>query len=341
MIWYAGSMDQLKQAGKYFAENPFVADVHTFDVLLKDGRKIELAPLTGKRARSKRSYALIYDEEREMKAQILMDSRGTINHNPDPHILHLTTPGIGTPAEDTHDRLQAKGTECCRPYTGGAEDHFMNPELIESDRAEMPKWWFDIEYGCVWTVPGGPAFPNLREVSPDEPVATIMDAWGVDLNGEAVGFVAVHVGLTPDRNLAVLEERVFPHSTDLAWVKELHYVNVEDGGYNTGYAELAAQHGAARAPSTLADQSKRVAKIQGVPLIAAPIGLRVTKEIREASLEELVTSGKIDLHTRHYLAAFTIGAGALLFSGQSVYGSRRKRLTPLLQAEHDREMMHK
>jgi hypothetical protein len=332
-VWRAGSDDQVATARKYFRRNPFVVPGKggvTHDaVRTLNGGEISLGPLTEKRAHSRRTGMLVYDEERDMAEEDFNGSKGMCSAHPNPIKLHGSTSLAGSVFEKTVDRLRPAGQVHEQTYD---QIPFLNQHEIEAQKNEMPEWFWEQEYMCKFTRPGGVVFSKLSQCNafPDFLHGAI-PCRGVDWGGAFDAVVDVTLG-THGEICVVREAREAGSDTEMLWLKQWPYTKAVEGplssSFNSGYAIIANKFGALVAGITPSEQSARLMAVVNRPILVAPECKDVWNDLRNAewggngfvlkdSGQHKKAGSKI-LHENHFLDAFLIACWGLAIGGNTV-----------------------
>jgi len=258
VAWRAPHGEQLKKAGFWFALNPFVKSVmikSTNLVNVYNSLDISIAPMTAGRVAGGDCDILIYDEggwiDKRLKAyQFYLASRPMVSNSEFKHIINASTPARDTAFQDEWDEIEKIEAKYNTPLTSlhDCEDcPWIPPEFIESESTKYPKWYIEMNYYCLWTVPYGAVFEKIIEVSdPKYPqfnkeflYKVNADRCGVDHNGGDRNNPHYLVTGKYDNNFVyILDEYTFTKLTFLLEKRWFHLsMEIEDGLFNIQFTD--------------------------------------------------------------------------------------------------------
>jgi len=172
VAWRAPHGEQLKKASFWFSCNPFVEKVMlTTDntIRIYDSLSISIAPMTTGRVAGGDCDILIYDEggwiyKRLQAYELYLASRPMVSNSHFKHIINASTPFRDTAFQDAWDTIQELELEYDTTLTSlhDCEDcPWITPEFIEQESKRFPKWYIEVNYYCLWSVPFGAVFEKI------------------------------------------------------------------------------------------------------------------------------------------------------------------------------------
>lgn len=262
VAWRAPHGEQLKKAGFWFSINPFVQRVMIKSsnvIRVYNSLDISIAPMTAGRVAGGDCDVLIYDEggwiDKRLKAyEFYLASRPMVSNSDFKHIINASTPARDTAFQDEWDEIEKLEIKYDTVLTSlhDCEDcPWIPPEFIESESAKYPRWYIEMNYYCLWTVPHGAVFEKIilvgsahqKEKYPqfDSEFLYKVKAkrCGVDHNGGDRSNPHYLVTGHYDENFVyVLDEYDFTELTFL-FDERFKYLSmeIEDGLFNTQFTE--------------------------------------------------------------------------------------------------------
>jgi len=346
VLWFAPASDQLKQATQYFFMNPFCDGVTRNTVKVVNGRDFDLSMLTKGRSASKGTDVLIYDEGGKISTALLQYeyykySRAIVADaiwKGDKHIIHASTPCIGTALEVEHNDLKKLSTDLISEHPW-QDCWWITEEWVEGERArnlEDP-WYVTQEYECGWCVRGNGVFDNVRTMTAEqfglETEGKRCTHVGVDINKREMA-IGVHIDRLAE-TIYVLFEKEYSWVDDqkcflelrsqrmigngrAVWMDPHALIEFENGGYNEKEAlSVRFQIGSSVLGWTDPIKGDRLHVARSMQIIICPAFTpRLHKDLREAVYHPLKAIYlKDNAHPCHYLDAFL---HALVSSGRTL-----------------------
>lgn len=270
VIWRAPFSDQLRQAGKWFLKNPFVEETKIFthsEIRIYDSPAINIGPLSEARSASAECDILVFDEGGQVDKQkkvyeYYLATRPMVSTSPYRHVINASTPARDSAWQDEWEsikRLEQKLNIKLTSSHNCDDCWWIPPSFIASEREKYPEWYIAMNYYCQWTVPFGAVFtkiitlgnPKYPEFSKDfyskrnaQPSVA-----GADFNaGDKDHPHYLVIGEFDDNFIYVYKEIPFAdNELGVLFNLKKQYPNisleVEDGGYNTGYTDQTKRAG--------------------------------------------------------------------------------------------------
>lgn len=262
VAWRAPHGEQLKKASFWFSCNPFVKKVMlTSDNTIRVyySLSISIAPMTTGRVAGSDCDILIYDEggwipKRLQSYELYLTSRPMVSNSIFKHIIHASTAARDTAFQEAWDNIEEQEIEYDITLTSlhDCEDcPWIPPEFIEQESKKFPKWYIDMNYYCIWTVPHGAIFEKIilvgsahqKDKYPQFDSAFLYKVsakrCGVDHNaGDESGPHYLVTGSYDDNFVYVLDEYTFTELTFL-FDERFQYLSmeIEDGLFNTQFTK--------------------------------------------------------------------------------------------------------
>ena len=262
VAWRAPHGEQLHKAGFWFSCNPFVTKVlirSTNIIRVVNSLDISIAPMTAGRVAGGDCDILIYDEGgwiyKHLKAyEFFLASRPMISNSDFKHVINASTPARDTAFQDEWDEIKKLEIEYNTTFTSlhDCDDcPWIPPEFIAAESKKYPKWYIEMNYYCLWTVPYGAVFEKIILVGsahqklnyPQFDVEFLYKVQakrcGVDHNGgDRNNPHYLVTGHYDDNFVYILDEYTFTNLTYLLGKKwKLLSMEIEDGLFNTQFTE--------------------------------------------------------------------------------------------------------
>lgn len=175
VAWRAPHGEQLKKAGFWFSINPFVKRVMIRNeniIRIYNSLDISIAPMTVGRVAGGDCDVLIIDEggwiEKRLKTyDMYLTCRPMVSNSIFKIIIHASTPARDTAFQEAFDEIERLEIEYDTTLTSlhDCEDcPWIPPEFIESEKKKFPKWYIDLNYYCIWSIPHGAIFEKIIEI---------------------------------------------------------------------------------------------------------------------------------------------------------------------------------
>lgn len=265
-IWRAPAGSQLKQAGKWFAKNPFViceAINSRYEVDILDSITIDIGMYSKGRSASLGASWFIEDEGGDVIKGSMMEEWATTTRGivlegkyENRRIIHASTGAIATTFESDYLYLSGKELELgvklysIHPWQ---DCHWIDEKTVEEERAmhKDTPWYVDQEYECLWVNYGGAVFqdyywvgdPKHPEYPSDFLDSITADMGGLDWNGELVGHILM-IGAYDENYVYLLYEIKITAMEQLRKYCNLFDIEVEGAkdrdGFNAGYCAHAS-----------------------------------------------------------------------------------------------------
>jgi len=272
VAWRAPHGEQLKKASFWFSCNPFVQRVMlTSDNTIRVyySLSISIAPITTGRVTGSDCDILIIDEggwipTRLQAYQLYLSARPMVSNSDFKHIIHASTACRDTAFQEAWQGIETLEIEydtklkSIHPCT---DCEWISEEFIESESKIYPKWYIELNYFCLWTVPYGAVFERIYEVSdPKSPINAerlreiVPTHCGVDHNKGDRNNPHYIVTTTFDENFFyVLDEYPFYGTKDdmsgLGFLFDEKFehlsMEIEDGLYNIQFTDQEKRMGLA------------------------------------------------------------------------------------------------
>lgn len=241
---------QMKQPMKYLhtlCNHTFLK--YAYDHLLlesvtfKNGGSLDILNLTEDTARSRRGDISYYDELARADEKAFHASEPVLSVSKLAKTIYGSTPAKGTIFETIVKRLESEHKVVLRRKWD--ECTFIDREFIDRQKASTPGWFFRQEYECSFEAPQGLVFTNVIFGNFTLPDMGHPVNFGVDWNPVSGHYIEGSVWSTNflsnyavyEENLGTNLDKVFERLVTILELNPQSYMEIEDGGTNTGYCD--------------------------------------------------------------------------------------------------------
>lgn len=275
---------QLEQPREYWADNPFVLDKWADWQVVIDRQMIEATVLSKLNNRSKGMDVIFIDEEAFVdpgKEEEIRNATIMIANSRNPHIIHNSTPRIGSMFQKNYNRLDLIGCTSHASYHDvDPKCAWLNVEFIEGLKETMPLWQFEQEFEAKFVSSAGSVFKNLVESDSTKWPQRVFtpNRIGLDYHGDlGTHLVGTHWDPTTPTILYLVREYNHPlpkpeldefgnpkkfqkNLMDLTFLRQYvnGYIGSPDGGFDTPWHLLASVYGATAIGKDIASVGTRI-----------------------------------------------------------------------------------
>ena len=301
-FWIASAWSQLNRSQIYWSKNPFVnhfsPSKNRDRLTLIDGKVLLFTGATDDNVNGPRGESVKYDEVARFDEEVFWNSIPIASHTKHPYRIFSSTPI----SYSVFHKLTEKYPTYTQTYLDCPE---MNHAEILALQDVMPRWLWDLNYMCVFTIPEGIVFPYIVE-STIAPPAHAKIYQGVDF-GITPGHTMVKIAVEKQK-VYIVGETTYRYKTEHDKLKEQCHkypTEVESGGFNESFAPYFTGHNITQKPFTNENKYESISWLLEKEIIINPETCPQTLKDMRAAKWETTTSGKPKVETGdlHHLAA--------------------------------------